>query len=61
MVPSRAVTRPEMMISTVGVWLGTRAAARLAKLKLSCSMKGNSNGTGIFVSRYIDIKQVFRL
>ena len=33
MVPSRAVTRPEMMISTVGVWLGTRAAARLSRAK----------------------------
>ena len=61
MVPSRAVTRPEMIVSTVGVRLGTRAAARLAKLKLSCLVKGNSNGTGIFVSSYTDIKQVFRL
>ena len=33
MVPSRAVTRPEMIVSTVGVRLGTRASARLSRAK----------------------------
>ena len=33
MVPSRAVTRPEVMVSTVGVRLGTGAAARLSRAK----------------------------
>ena len=33
MVPSRAVTRPEMMVSTAGVRLGTGAAARLSRAK----------------------------